>query len=184
MRKFVIVLLSLMLFSLSLFAQEKEITDVILIRSISEDMSKAYGAVSTLRCDFSQERTVSLLDESIKSSGSLFFSAVKDSLVINTADGTSILTAANNKAFGEIVKMMKQNKAQGSFIDESNFIVSFSDNSGTLTVNLIPKNTRLKRLLRDIKLSCDAKDFSLRRIDITDANLDITSIKLSNVTVE
>ena len=196
-----ILLISFMLLSFVLSAQNQIITDKTRVNEIKVDIIKSCNGIDNMKCKYVQEKSVSLLKDNIKNEGEVIFMTPdnlywknntpenqlfvlrNDSVKIINNDGINIMPIQEHLIFREVSKFINNAVLNSSVIDEDNFISSYEENDNYIIVNMKPKKNKMRNLLGDMRLYFDKTSVLLNRIEIIDKNSDVTTIMLSDIYV-
>ncbi|MBE6346254.1 MAG: outer membrane lipoprotein carrier protein LolA [Lentimicrobiaceae bacterium] len=199
MRQILLILLTLLTITLS--AQNKSVTDVLKIGEIKENIRKSCEEICNIRCDYIQEKSVSLLEDTIKNTGEVifmkpnnlywknnsqgdnYFILKNDSVKIVNNNAVDVMTIEEHLIFREISKIINNGVSDNSIIDEKNFTPSFEENDAYIVVNMKPKKNKMKNVLGNMKIYFDKSSCLVHKIEITDNNHDITTIVLLDIYV-
>lgn len=160
------------------------------------DIDKAYRNVKTLSASFTQEKSSSMLAEKAVQKGTLHYKAPAkmrwtytspEAMAIVFSDGKAVLQnkkgmSAPNKMVGELGNMIV-NAVNGQFLkDNTSFTSRYyrQNGSGDVTVKLKPLNKRMKLYYKEITLVLDKKGYLARKIVLSEASGDVTSIAFSD----
>lgn len=199
MRQIILILLTLPTITLS--AQNKSVTDVLKIGEIKENIRKSCEEIYNIRCNYIQEKSVSLLEDTIKNTGEVifmkpnslywknnsqgdnYFILKNDSVKIVNDNAVNVMTVDKHLIFREISKIINNGVSDNSIIDEKNFTPSIEENDAYIVVNMKPKKNKMKNVLGNMKIYFDKSSCLVQKIEITDNNHDITTITLSDIYV-
>ena len=85
--------------------------------------------------------------------------------------------------FREISKIINNSISNTSIIDENNFIPSYEENEDYIIVNMRPKKNKMKSVLGNMTIHFEKSSYLIYKIEITDNNYDITTITLSDISI-
>lgn len=194
-----ILLISLTLLSFALSAQNQKITDKARINEIKENVTRSCSNINNVRCNYIQEKSVSLLEDNIKNEGEVIFMTPdnlywknnipknqsfilrNDSVKIVNDNGVNIMPIQEHLIFREISKIINNGVSNNSIIDENNFIPSYEENENHIIVNMKPKKNKMKSVLGSMTIHFEKSSYLIHKIEITDNNLDVTTITLSDI---
>lgn len=194
-----ILLISLTLLSFALSAQNQKITDKARINEIKENVTRSCSNINNVRCNYIQEKSVSLLEDNIKNEGEVIFMTPdnlywknnipknqsfilrNDSVKIVNDNGVNIMPIQEHLIFREISKIINNGVSNNSIIDENNFIPSYEENENYIIVNMKPKKNKMKSVLGSMTIHFEKSSYLIHKIEITDNNLDVTTITLSDI---
>lgn len=194
-----ILLISSIFFSFILSAQNQKITDKARINEIKENVTRSCSNINNVRCNYIQEKSVSLLEDNIKNEGEVIFMTPdnlywknnipenqlfilrNDSVKIVNDNGVNIMPIQEHLIFREISKIINNGVSNNSIIDENNFIPSYEENENHIIVNMKPKKNKMKSVLGSMTIHFEKSSYLVHKIEITDNNYDITTITLSDI---
>lgn len=198
MNKLVSTIICLILFATIINAQENGFKKVKDINQVKLELAKLSENTSTIQSQFIQEKHLSFLTENIISRGAFYFKSpdklrweysepfnyiivfnshnifIKDESKISTFDTES------NKMFSEINHMMIGTIQGDLFTDSERFDVKYFENSSQYLLELEPKLTEMRNMLRTIKIYIDKSDISVAKIKMIESSNDYTSIDFIN----
>ena len=196
-----ILLVSFILFSFILSGQNQKITDNNRINEIKNNITRAYDDINNIRCNYIQEKSVSLLENDIKSEGEVIFIVPNnlywknnypesqsfilknDSVKVINNEGVDIMPIEKHLIFREVLKIINNAVSNKSIIDEKNFVSSYEENENYIIVNMVPKKNKMKNFLGNMRLHFDDISYLIHKIEIIDNNSDITTILLSDICI-
>ncbi len=178
----------------SAFAQENGFNKVQDIEKAQSELSKLSKNTTSVQSQFIQEKHLSFLTENIISRGEFYFKSpdklrweysepfeyiivfnnqnifIKDEAKISTFDTES------NKMFSEINHMMIGTIQGDLFTDSERFDVKYFESSSQYLLELEPKLTEMRSMLKTIKIYIDKSDVSVAKIKMIESSDDYTSI--------
>jgi outer membrane lipoprotein-sorting protein len=191
-----LLLMSLVLLSSPLAAQQKfsPVKDVAAFRTLYASKS---AAISTLRCDFVQEKSISMMKNKLSSDGYFIFK--KDNrlrmeythpyayvfilngdqvLIRNDQKKTSI--PVNSSKLYRMISQLTIDCVTGNVLNSSDFDVSASENNTVYQLVMIPRQKMLKSVFTRIEILISKHDFTVDRILMQEASGDSTLLTFSN----
>ena len=188
-------LLFLLLFPLACFSQVfKAVKDTSALKSRIEAMSRATSSVES---DFTQEKNLSMLSEKIISKGHFVFKKDnllrweynsptkylivinKDKVMIKDEKKTSKYDMSSNKVFKEINDIMVS-CVQGTIFKSNKFKTNYFEAETFYKLELIPQAKNMKDTFKKINLYFDKNVTSVAKMEMVEANEDITLLNFSN----
>ena len=169
--------------------QQKE-----MIRKITESSEQ----MKTLRCDFVQTKTFSILEEKMTSEGRMFFKqkdkirweytkpylfefVMNNNKVMINAEGTkNIMDVSSSKLFSEMSKMIIAGINGSGIFDPAKFSFKFMLGTKDNMVILSPKQKEIKQLFKVITLCFNLSDYTINTVEIEELNGDKTLITMKN----
>ena len=121
----ILLLISLLLFSFSLSAQNQKITEKSRIEEIKRNITVSCSNINNIKCNYLQKKSISLLEDDIKNEGEVIFMAPNnlywknhkpenqsfilknDSVKIVNNNGENIMPIQENIIFREISKIIR-----------------------------------------------------------------------------
>ena len=194
-----LLLISLLVFSFRLSAQNQQITDKSEIDEIKRNITMSCSGINNIKCNYIQEKSITLLEDDIRNEGEVIFMVPdnlywknkkpdnqlfilkNDSVKIVNNNGVNIMPIQDNLIFREISKIINNSISNSSIIDENNFIPSYEENENYIIVNMKPKKNKMKSVLGSMTIHFEKSSYLIHKIEITDNNLDVTTITLSDI---
>ncbi len=157
----------------------------------------ASAKISTIQCDFAQEKNMSMLSEKAVSKGKFYFKKdskvrleylipVKNLIVMNYGKmlmkddkKTQQMDMHRSKVFQQLNNIIV-GSINGSLFSGKDFTVSLSESSSQVKVELKPLSKMLKNFLSTIVLVMDKKDFTATKIEMNEASGDNTILSFSS----
>jgi len=199
MKKIVALLISLLSIIVSLSAQSdyKSATET-QQKEMMQKISEASEQMKTLRCDFVQRKTISILSDEMVSEGKMFFKQQDklkweyskpyqyefvmngDKVMINSGTSKNVIDINSSKLFKEISKIILAGINGSGIFDTAKFSFQFKIGDKDNMVILTPKQKELKQMFHEIRLSFNKSDYTVNSVEIEERNGDITHIKMKN----
>jgi len=169
--------------------QQKE-----MIQRITESSEQ----LKTLRCDFVQKKTISILSDEMVSEGKMFFKQNDklrweytkpyqyefvmngDKVMINSGTTKNVIDVNSSKVFREISKIIVSGINGSGIFDRSKFTAQFRVGAKDNMVILTPKQKELKQMFSEIRLRFNTADYTVNSVEIEELNGDITRIEMKN----
>jgi outer membrane lipoprotein-sorting protein len=161
------------------------------------NFAAASQKTNSIKSNFTQEKSLSMLDEKIVSKGKFWFKKenrirmeyqepFQYLLVINNSqvlvrDGEkeNKISTRSNKIFAEINRIMID-CVQGSILSNTGFSVRIFGGNQRFLIELSPINKAMKDLFRNIIVKGEQADYSASRIELNEINGDKTLIRFNN----
>ncbi len=183
--------------SVTAFAQYPGYKAVQDMASFKQQFSATAKKTQSIKSDFVQEKSLSMLSEKITSKGKFYFK--KENLVrmeytspfqyLMIMNGTTVyvkdgqkenkISANSNKLFRQINKITVD-CIQGNVLDNKDFSVRVFENNQNYLVELTPTAKALKDFFKTINMVVVKKDFSVSKIDMQEPSGDNTAITFVN----
>lgn len=191
------LLLLFILFCVPSFAQTpaiKPIKDTVSFRKKMEAQSKL---ISSIECDFTQEKFMSAMSEKIVSKGHFKFKKAnmlrweytepkkylvtinKDKMFVKDNGKVSKFDIAANKIFKGINEMMMAT-VEGTLLNSKDYKVSYFESDKYFILELQPLAKGMKKFLASIQLSLNKTDYSVEKVRMTEQGGDYTLIDFTN----
>lgn len=182
----------------SVFAQNENFTPVQNIAKTKTDLKKLTENTQTIQSAFIQEKHLSFLEENIISKGKFYFNSpnqlrweysepfeyiivFNDKNIFIKDDGKiSSFDTESNKMFSEINNMMIGTIQGNLFTDTEKFHVQYFENASQYLLELEPKHSEMKDMLKSIKIYIDKSTISVAKIKMIESSDDYTSIDFTN----
>lgn len=195
MRKIVFLLFILAGFGVQ--AQHKGFSPVSDLIAFKTTFTQKAALVNSIRCDFTQEKNLSLLEEKILSKGKFWFK--KENLVrmeyqhpfqylliingknIYIKDGQkeNKVAVRSNKLFQKI-NQLTIDCVQGTVFSNSDFSVTAFENKQQYLVEMVPVTKEMKEFFSAILVRIDRKDYTVSSINMMEKGGDFTLISFQN----
>ncbi len=164
--------------------------------ALQKKIVEASNKISTIQCDFAQEKNMSMLSEKAVSKGRFYFKKeskvrleyivpIKNLIVMNTGKmlmkddkKTSQMDMHRSKVFLQLNNIIV-GSINGSLFNGKDFTVSLSESNSIVRVELKPISKMLKSFLSTIVLVLDKKDFTAMRIEMNEASGDNTILSFT-----
>ncbi len=162
-----------------------------------QHMQTASQTLQSLRCNFIQQKEMSILAEASVSKGMMYFKA-PDALrweytspqtyafimyqgqsVLKNDKGTTAMDAQSSKMIKNMTEMIMGMINGKGLMDNKNFSTDYSVNPTQTLITLIPKNSRIKMLFSSIYVYVDSKTFLAHKIIMNEKGGDSTTITFS-----
>ena len=169
--------------------QQKEI-----IRQITASSKQ----LKTLRCDFVQRKTISILADEMVSEGSLSFKQTDkvrweytkpyqyefvmngDKVMVGSETTKNVIDVNSSKVFREISKIIISGINGAGIFDQSKFAAEFMVGAKENMVILTPKQKEIKQLFNKIRICFNTSDDTVNSVEIEEINEDKTFIEMKN----
>lgn len=188
-----ITTLTLILFSITLFAQPKGFKKVTNTKTIVAKLNTASKNTKTIDSDFKQYKHMDILKDDIVSTGHFSFQANDkvrweyslpykyiiimngSSMWINDGKKTKKYDTNSNKMFKEINDLMV-GMLQGKILESNKFELEFFQSKNEVLAKLTPKSGNMKEFLSTMNLYFDKKDYNISKIIMDETSGDYTKI--------
>jgi len=198
MTKILSTVLSLLIFSCIIYAQDNNFKEVKDIENAQLDLAKLSENTNSIQSTFIQEKHLSFLTENIISKGEFYFQSPNKlrweysdpfkyiivfndkNILIKDENKLSTFDTESNKMFSEINNMMIGSIQGSLFTDSERFNVKYFENTTQYLLELDPKLPEMKSMIKTIKIYIDKSDISVSSIKMIESSDDYTSINFTN----
>ncbi|HEY9006245.1 outer membrane lipoprotein carrier protein LolA [Ohtaekwangia sp.] len=153
--------------------------------------------VQSITSDFTQNKELLALTETITSSGKFWFKRSNrvridytkpftyrmvmngDKMLVKDDQKENRINVKSNKLFQQVNKIMID-CVQGTILDSKDFTTRVFENDKTYLLEMTPVAKTLKEFFQTIVLTVEKKDYSVRSIDMNEPAGDKTTITFSN----
>ncbi|MDD3200653.1 MAG: outer membrane lipoprotein carrier protein LolA [Bacteroidales bacterium] len=188
--KRIVLIISMLICSITIWGQDRS--------AVVEKINAASQKITSLSCDFIQKKQVSILDESIVSSGKLFFAAgnklcweyIKpytysfimngSKVLLRSGDSSNVFDTKTNKMFSQISKLIMSGVDGSGITDYDNFDITVIDGVKEVIVTMVPKNRDVRKMFSRILLHFGKEDYFVKMIQMLEPSGDETSIEIIN----
>lgn len=176
MRKTILCVIAMMVSIASLMA---EVTPVANVADLKVKMQKAASSVSSIKSDFSQEKYMAVMANSMKSSGKFYYEKsdkVKleylvpfkqnlvmngDKLMMEMNGKKNVLNAAANPMANELKKVISACMSGDISNMGANYKLEFFQDGALYLIKITPNSADIQKYAQQVDLYLDAKDFSV-----------------------
>jgi outer membrane lipoprotein-sorting protein len=155
------------------------------------------AGMNTLKSDFIQEKSISMLKNKIISEGifiykkdsrlrmeytkpyTYLFLMDSDKIVIKNSQKTSGVSANSNKLF-KMISRMTIDCVTGNILNSKEYTIKVSENSKNYYLDLVPRQKLIKSLFDRIDILISKTDFTVDRIEMKESSGDNTVLIFSN----
>lgn len=165
-----------------------------------EKVEATAAALKSLKCDFVQEKTLSLLNDKLISKGVMcyrrpnqlcweYLSPYTYTFILNdtkvmlkSSQRKEVLNVRSSQLFQEITRIMMNSVTGKSLSDRSSFVVTMYKTGDEWIAKLIPQKKNMKQMFSSIVLHINSKEGIVSKVEMTEKTGDTTIIQLKNVT--
>lgn len=162
-------------------------------------IEKAAQAVKTMQCNFTQVKSMSLMKNTINSSGQMWFSKPGKlrwqytkpydyTFIMNgskaymkSAKSTQTIDVQKNKMFKQIADVIMGCIVGGNMSKTGYFKIAMYKQGNTIYANLTPQKKELKQLYSSIVLYFNSSLTMVTKVEMKEKNGDKTTITLTNI---
>ena len=167
-------------------------------KELVQNITVASKQMKTMRCDFVQKKTISILADEMLSEGKLLykqpdklcweytkpyqyrFTLNGDKVMIGTENNKNIIDVNRSQIFNEISKVIVSSINGSGIFDEDKFSANFNVGTQDFQVALTPKQKELRQMFSSITLTFNRKDYSVDIVEIKEINGDMMHITMKN----
>ena len=167
-------------------------------KEMIQNITAASEQMKTLRCDFVQKNTISILADEMVSEGKLSyrqtdklcweytkpyhyrFTLNGDKIMIVSEKDKNIIDTNSSKIFKEISKLIVLGISGAGIFSEDRFIPKFNVGTQDYQVVLTPKQKELKQMFSSITVTFSKTDYTVNTVEIKELSNDITTITIKN----
>jgi outer membrane lipoprotein-sorting protein len=167
-------------------------------KEIMQKVSEVSIHLKTLRCDFVQKKTISILAEEMISEGKMYFKQKDklrweytkpfqyefvmngDKLMTIAGNTKNIIDVNSNNAFREICKIIISGINGSGILDASRFSAKFFVGNKENMVAIVPKQKELKQMFNKINIYFNKTNYAVSSVEIIELNGDKTFIEMKN----
>lgn len=174
-------------------AQQQSDADVI------SRINRVAASLSTIECDFTQTRHISMLNDKMTSKGKMYYqrsdklrwqytSPYAYTFIVNGAKvsmkskgRTDVVDASSNAFFKELVRIMAGSVTGRCLSSDKDFKVALAVGKTEYVATLTPRRRQMQQLFKNVVLHFDKARSMVSRIELVEKNGDRTVIALTNV---
>jgi len=167
-------------------------------KEMMQKITEATEQLQTLRCDFVQKKTISILEDVMLSEGRMSFKQPDklrweytkpyqyefvmngDKVMLTSETTKNIIEVNSSKIFSEISKIIVSGINGSGILDRSKFSAEFMVGTKEDMVILIPKQKEIKQLFNKIQICFNKSDYTVNSVEIEELNEDKTLIEMRN----
>lgn len=191
----------LFLCALSAFAQKQNLIkcDPAEKQALIEKIISASQKIQTLKCDFTQEKQLTFLQNVDKSTGTMHFQNPsnlrweylspekyhfifsQDKISFTNSSGATSYNSASNRPFKMLSELIISFISGKGLKENSNFDMEYYTDSKQIVVKMIPQSKEMKKMLKEVVLYLDMKTYLAQEIHIFENSEDITRFIFSKI---
>jgi len=192
-------ILFFMCFNLALFSvvSAQNYTPVKDVAGFKKLYAAKSTAINTLKSDFVQEKSISMLNKKLISNGSFVFKKAnklrmeyakpypyifvmnEDQIIIKNDQKKTNVSVNSNKMF-KMISQLTIDCVTGNILNSKDFDIKISENAKVYFLVLKPNQKMIKSLFTEIHLLVAKSDFTVERIDLKETSGDSTTLIFSN----
>lgn len=196
MKNSVFYMFFLLVTTLTATAQEQKMSAAE-ITSFKSAVNATAKNTKTLTTDFVQYKHMDFLSKDIETSGKMSFKSPgmllwqytkpyqysvvfkNNKIAINDAGKKSAMDMGSSKMFNKLNKLIV-GSVNGDMFDENEFTISFFKTAEHNITKLMPKDTTLKKYIKQMELYFDKKGNMVSQVKMTEPSNDYTTIVFKN----
>ena len=198
MKKYIVLLIGLILCLSVVSAQYQKATEE-QQKEIVGKIKQASGDVNTMKCDFTQVRELTLMDEVITSEGKMYYKKANKirweyikpyqyalsmdgkNTNMSSHDKTTTMPVGQRKMFDEVFKVMLISINGMGLADSPDFDAALFIGSDDYKVILTPKKKEMKAFFSSIQLFASKRDSRISTVELVQKDGDKIIISLKNI---
>ena len=198
MKKISIITTAIFVFTTVAFAQNYRPATPDEQKELIKNITATSEQLKTLRADFVQRKTISILADELRSEGKLLFKQPDklsweytkpyqyrfmingNKVMISSETNKDIIDVNSNKIFNEISKIIISGINGSGIFDDKKFTAKFYVGERDDQVLLTPKQKELKQMFSSITITFAKNDYSVNDVEIKEVNGDATHIIMKN----
>jgi len=167
-------------------------------KEMTQRITETSANLKTLRCDFVQKKTVSILSEVMISEGRMFFKQKEklrweytkpepyefvmngDKVMTYSGSTKNVMNLNSSKMFRKISKIIISGIIGSGIFDASAFTAKFFTGTKENMVALTPKQKELKQMFKEIRICFNKTGYLVNSVEIEELNGDKTLIEMKN----
>lgn len=165
---------------------------------MKEKITTASAGMKTLRCDFEQVKTLSVLMDEMVSRGFMLykqpdnlhweytqpyryiFAMNNDKVMIDSGQDKNVIDVNSSGLFREISRIILSGINGKDIFDDTRFSIKYMTGTAGYLVILHPKQKEIKQMFNEILLFFDAKDHTVNVAEMREAGGDKTIIRMKD----
>ena len=198
MNKYSFLIVALSLITMMMFAQDYRPATPEQQREVIRNITAASEQMKTLRCDFVQKKTISILAEELVSEGKFAFKQADklfweyaspyqyrftmngDKIMIDTGANREVIDVNSSRIFKEISKIIISGINGSGIFEDNRFAAKFNIGQHDYQIVLTPKQRNLRQMFSSITIIFDNTDYTVNTVEMREANNDVTIIIMKN----
>ena len=198
MKKYIAIIASVFVVLLSsLVAQNDPYVAMKDVAGFKTKLNQKNQTISTLSCDFVQEKSLSFMAQKVISKGTMKYkkpdmmkleyttpfqyimSLYKGKVIIKDNGKISKYDSKSNKVFKYVNDLMI-NAVQGNVADSKEFSIVFKENSKTYLMEMTPVDATMKEYVSKVLVTVSKTDYGVLKVEMTEKSGDFTLITFVN----
>ena len=169
-------------------------------QDVIERINKAAAGLESMKCGFTQTKSLSLLSEKMVSEGEMYYKQPDrlrweytspyqylfilngSKVYVGNKSRKDVIDTNTNKVFKEVARIMMSTVTGTALSNSSDFSIDVADGNTLWQISLLPKKKDMKKMFSKIVLLFAKSDLMVTEINIYEKNNDHTNIRLKNIT--
>ncbi len=189
MKRITLIIIALVA-SISCFAQSND--------EIMAKLTQAAASMKSMQCNFTQNKTMSMLAEPTVSKGRMcyvspdkmkweytdpypFAIKVNGDKMTKVADGKEEILDTKNRMYQGMMKIIMSSASGKNLFDKSTFDVTISSDGNFWRADMKPKKSDMKRMFSTMTFYFEKKRDIINKVVLTEANGDNTTIQFTDI---
>lgn len=189
MKRITLIMIALVA-SISCFAQSND--------EIMAKLTQAAASMKSMQCNFTQNKTMSMLAEPTVSKGRMcyvspdkmkweytdpypFAIKVNGDKMTKVADGKEEILDTKNRMYQGMMKIIMSSATGKNLFDKSTFDVTISSDGNFWRADMKPKKSDMKRMFSTMTFYFEKKRDIINKVVLTEANGDNTTIQFTDI---
>ena len=189
MKRITLIIIALVA-SISCFAQSND--------EIMAKLTQAAASMKSMQCNFTQNKTMSMLAEPTVSKGRMcyvspdkmkweytdpypFAIKVDGEKMTKIADGKEEILDTKNRMYQGMMKIIMSSATGKNLFDKSTFDVTISSDDNFWRADMKPKKSDMKRMFSTMTFYFEKKRDIINKVVLTEANGDNTTIQFTDI---
>jgi len=192
-----ISLILVLLASFSSYGQPSGFSAIQDVETFKKQFALQSAKVTSIKSDFVQEKTLTLLTEKIVSKGDFLFKRNNkvrieykipysylliingDQMISKDGEKESRINLSSNKMLRQVNRIIVD-CVQGTILDNKDFSVKISENATAYRLELTPQNKVMKEFFQSIHIVMERSDYSVSVIEMNESGGDRTVMRFTN----
>lgn len=189
MKRITLIIIALVA-SISCFAQSND--------EIMAKLTQAAASMKSMQCNFTQNKTMSMLAEPTVSKGRMcyvspdkmkweytdpypFAIKVDGEKMTKIADGKEEILDTKNRMYQGMMKIIMSSATGKNLFDKSTFDITISSDGNFWRADMKPKKSDMKRMFSTMTFYFEKKRDIINKVVLTEANGDNTTIQFTDI---
>lgn len=199
MNKFLLYINCFLLFHISgLLLAQNNYKQMIDIEAFKSRLAEGVESISTITCDFKQEKQLVVLSQTIFSKGQFYFKKENNIRWEYTEPYRYLIIIRDNQLYTRDDKNQKQYDIQSNMLfkemnrfiigciqgdilkNEKEYTIEYFENSDQYYVKLIPREEKMRQMINELQIWFDKSDLTISVLKIVESGEDYTKINFIN----